>query len=205
MVNKQFPINSISRLRMGTDGDGIRTLILMDNCLLRCKYCLNPTTWNGMDKPMMMSAEDVYSRICIDRPYILATNGGITFGGGEPLLYPEFINGFRRICDSDMTLYVESSLHVPWGNIEEIVDSVDRFYVDIKSMNPEVYHKYTGGDLNITKKNLSMLIQVKGADAVVVRVPIISGFVDQKKQQESKDLLMKMGVRRFDLFKYKVS
>ena len=158
-----------------------------------------------MDKPMMMSAEDVYSRICIDRLYILATNGGITFGGGEPLLYPEFINGFRRICDSDMTLYVESSLHVPWGNIEEIVDSVDRFYVDIKSMNPEVYHEYTGGDLNITKKNLSMLIQVKGADAVVVRVPEISGFVDQKKQQESKDLLMKMGVRRFDLFKYKVS
>lgn len=190
---------------MGTDGDGIRTLILMDNCLLRCAYCLNPSTWNGTDKPMMMSAEDVYSCICIDRPYILATNGGITFGGGEPLLYPELINEFRRICDSDMTLYVETSLHVPWGNIEEIVDSVDRFYVDIKSMNPEVYHEYTGGDLNITKKNLSMLIQVKGADAVVVRVPEISGFVDQKKQQDSKNLLMKMGVRRFDLFKYKVS
>jgi len=198
----KYPIHSISRLRMGTDGDGIRTLILLSGCSLKCKFCINKSTWDGTEQAKMVTAEEVYSKISIDRPYILATNGGITFGGGEPLLYPELINEFRRICDSDMTLYVETSLHVPWGNIEEIVDSVDRFYVDIKSMNPEVYHEYTGGDLSIPKQNLSKLIQVKKPDAVVVRVPEISGFVEQKNQQESKDLLMKIGIRRFDLFKY---
>lgn len=203
MYNK-YPIHNISRLRMGTDGAGIRTLVLLSGCPLKCKFCINKSTWDGTEQPKMMTAEEVYSKICIDRPYILATNGGITFGGGEPLLYPELINEFRTICEPEMNICVETSLHVPWNNIDKITDAVDVFYVDIKSLNPKIYREYTGDELELSYLNLKKLLEVKQADSIIVRIPLISGFVDKKQQIETKNLLYKMGIRHFDLFEYRV-
>lgn len=79
MKNK-YSVSYIGRLRMGTDGKGIRTLIIFQQCPLRCRYCINSFTWDGSEEPEMMSAEELYESILIDRPYLLATNGGITLG-----------------------------------------------------------------------------------------------------------------------------
>ena len=203
-MNNKYPIHSIGRLRMGTDGEGIRTLVFLSGCPLRCKYCFNPATWDGSKEPKMMTAEEVYSKIRIDRPYILATNGGITFGGGEPLSYPDLINEMRSICEPEMTIYAETSLNVPWENIEKTAEAINKYYVDIKATDPEIYKAYTGGTLDIVVDNLVKLIQRKDADSVVVRIPEIEGFVDAEKQEESREMLYEMGVRRFNLFKYKV-
>ena len=151
----------------------------------------------------MMTASDVYEKILIDRPYILATNGGITFGGGEPLLYPGLIKEIRDICEPDMTIYVETAFGVPWKNIEKTLSSVDRYYVDIKTMDPEKYHEYTGGNLDVAKHNIEKIIRVKSADSVVVRIPEIMGLTDRDQQEQSKKELLDAGVRRFNLFKYR--
>ncbi len=201
-MSEKYPIASIGRLRMGNDGPGIRTLVAVSGCPLRCKYCINPYTWDGSRTPKMMTASELYDKIIIDRPYILATNGGITFGGGEPLLYPGLIGEIRNICEPEMTIYVETSFNIPWQNIESVIEIIDCFYVDIKSVDYQVYKDYTGGDLKLALDNLKRIIESRGADKVVVRVPEIPGFVDKKKQKEAKAILEDIGVKKFNIFKY---
>lgn len=203
-MNVQYPISGISRLRIQSDGDGIRTLILVSGCNLRCKYCINPFTWDGSEQPQMLTVSEIYNRICIDRPYILATNGGITFGGGEPLLYPNLISEIRHICEQEMTVYVETSLNVPLKNIETTAEDVDKYYIDIKITDAESYRKYTGGSLATAIDNLKRLIEIKPTNSVVVRIPQIPGFVDEDKQTDAKETLKSIGVEQFDLFRYRV-
>lgn len=202
MNNKKYPIIRISRHRIDSDGEGVRTLLLVEGCSLRCRYCINPYTWNGSCKANMLTTAEIYDKIKIDRPYMLATNGGISFGGGEPLHYPRLINEMRDICDEDMTIYVETSLYVPWENIESVSANVDRFYVDIKSMDPSVYKQYTGKELDLAKQNLIKLIRLRGCDSVVVRVPEIPGFADKNSQKRSEYLLKELGIQKIKPFKY---
>lgn len=199
---EKYPICSISRLRMGTDGDGIRTLIVMESCPLRCRYCINPFTWDGSRKNERMSAEEIYERVRIDRPYMLATCGGLTFGGGEPLLYPQLLREMRELCDPDMTIYVETSLNVPTENLVAAAEQTDVLIVDVKAMDAAVYQAYTGKDNALVLENLKILMEKKGSNAIIARIPLIPQFTDQKSQQRDKEILEKLGIRRFDLFSY---
>lgn len=201
---QKYNVSSILRLRMGIDGEGIRTLILLQGCPLRCQYCINPFTWNGTEKPEMMTAEDIYKKIIIDRPYLLATNGGLTIGGGEPLLYPQLFQELNGLMDKGMTLYAETSFNIPYDNIKMAESSIDHFYVDIKTTDEVIYREYTRGQLSITFDNLKKFIVEYGADRLTVRIPIIPGLTDAEKQIESKRILESIGVKYFDLFKYKV-
>ena len=188
---------------MGTDGQGIRTLIVVSDCPLRCKYCINPFTWNGSAPSKFLTAQDILKRTEVDTLYMLATKGGFTFGGGEPLLYPDLIKEFRSICDSDLTIYVETCLNVPFSNIESIMDAVDYFIVDIKTMDEEIYTAYTGGQLSVALDNLKKLAAVKG-DSILVRIPIIPGYVDKEGQLLGREKLLELGIKKIDLCRYKV-
>ena len=188
---------------MGTDGDGIRTLIILTGCPLRCKYCINPFTWNNEIEPKQYSAETLYAKILVDRPYMIATNGGITFGGGEPLLQSDLICEFREICDKEITIYVETSLNVSWNNIEKCVDLVDKFYVDIKAVDNNIYREYTGADLNVALENLRRLLDRVGNKNIIVRIPVIPEFTTEVMQYQYVEKLKDMGITEFDLFEYK--
>ena len=88
-------------------------------------------------------------------------------------------------------------------NLKQIVDSVDRYYVDIKTTDSVLYKDYTGGSLENALENLEYLIEEAGADRIVVRIPIIPGFTTEKEQLQSRECLETMGVKIFDLFSYK--
>ena len=203
-MNGKYPISHIGRLRMGIDGKGIRTLVLFQRCPLRCKYCINQFTWNDNDKTKMMSAQELYDNILIDRPYLLATNGGITFGGGEPLLQSECIKEFAECNKENFSIYLETSLNVPLSYIERVIDVVDMYYVDIKTTDYNVYKNYTGGDLQIVLDNLKYLLAKVGKEKIVVRIPTVPGFADKEAQRKSKAFLGSMGIKYFDLFDYRV-
>lgn len=200
----KYSVSHIERLRIGIDGKGIRTLILFQQCTLRCKYCINPFTWNGTEEPKMLTADEIYKHVLIDRPYILATNGGVTFGGGEPLLHSKAIKEFAEINTDGFSINVETSLNVPRENVEQVVDVVDIFYVDLKSSDAKIYEEYTGGKLQIVLDNLKYLLDKVGSERVVVRIPTIPEMVDREKQMLEKAELEAMGVECFDLFEYKV-
>lgn len=203
-LDDQYFVSTIGRHRMGTDGKGIRSLVVTSGCPLKCKYCVNPYTWDGSNEPMRLTAEEVWERIKIDRLYILATGGGITFGGGEPLLQPDLIRQVSELCDSEMSIIVQTSLNVPWENIQKVLDCVDEFYVDVKTLYPETYYNYTGQSMYPMLKNLKKLVKTVGTGDILVRIPIIPNYTDQKMQQKTKEALEEIGITRFDLFEYKM-
>ena len=88
----------ISRLRMGTDGQGVTTLVAFHDCPLRCKYCLNMQCLQADGVWKQMSVQEIQDEVMVDNLYFQATGGGVTFGGGEPLLRSREIAVFCQLC-----------------------------------------------------------------------------------------------------------
>lgn len=199
------PIIGISRLRMGIDGHGIRALVAFHGCSLSCKYCLNPRCLQSATKGMYMNPEDVMNEIKKDELYYIATEGGVTFGGGEPLRKSKFIVEIMKLGAEKWNVAIETSLQAGLKDLEMVLPYVDQFIVDIKDMNPQLYKDYTGGDNSIVKRNLKLLIDYGFADKITCRIPLIPGYNDEQAQGKSKEELLQMGVRKFDLFTYKTT
>ena len=146
------PIYSISRLRFGTDGKGITSLVAFMGCPLRCRHCINNWCHSDPSQARLMSPEDLYGELMIDDIYFQMTGGGVCFGGGEPTLYPEFIRQFRKVCGSRWRITVETALTCTEDVIPEMARSVDRWIVDVKDLSEEIYEEYTGKRNDIRSK-----------------------------------------------------
>ena len=172
-----------------------------NGCPLRCKYCLNKISWED-EKGRLYTPESLFEEVRIDQLYFLATRGGITFGGGEPLLYVNFIKAFRELCGPQWKLVAETSLNVPNENVQTVDTALDGYIVDVKDMNPEVYETYTGKNNTLVVENLEWLLHHGDPDRIVVRVPHIPNYNTDQDVSNSLDQLKAMGVNRFDEFKY---
>ena len=196
-------IFGISRHRLTTDGEGVTTLVAFTGCPLRCKYCLNKASWEA-EKGRAYTPEMLFEEVKIDQLYFLATHGGITFGGGEPLLQVDFIKAFRELCGSQWQLLAETSLNVPFENVEALDAVLDGYIVDIKDMNSNIYQAYTGKDNALMMSNLQWLLQNGDPNRVTVRIPHIPDFNTDADVERSKQRLAAMGVVNFDEFQYRV-
>lgn len=183
------PIFAIERHRFGSDGNGITTLVGFHGCPLRCKYCLNPGTLDPDAKVRYMTAEELMSVLRRDELYFRATKGGVTFGGGEPLLNSEFIKQVMEIGANKWNVTVETSLNVPKRNLEMLLPYIDEYIVDVKDMNSETYRHYTGRDNTLVKSNLKWLISKGRASNIICRIPLIHDYNDLKAQESSKKSL----------------
>lgn len=199
---EQAAIIGIARHRIGVDGDGVTTLVVFHGCGLNCKYCINPQSLVNYNYSVIYTVEELYDEVKADSIYFIATNGGITFGGGEPLLQFQFIKAFRQLCDNDWRINVETSLNVPQENLSNLLDVVDGFIVDVKDMNPEIYKNYTGKDNAQVIENLKLLCEKKMQDKTLIRLPLIPGYNSEKSCEEGKSYLEKMGFERFESFDY---
>ena len=198
------PIVTCARLRMQTDGKGVTTLVCFHGCPLRCRYCINPFSFAEDTKRELLTPQQLYDRVKIDALYFLATGGGVTFGGGEPLLYGRFLQEFRQICGQDWHLCAETSLNVPREQVELAAGCIDHFYVDCKDTNPDIYRRYTGRNNEKMLENLRFLLSLVGPERITVRLPLIPEYNTEEDRQHSRDALQKMGIQKFDLFTYRV-
>ena len=194
-------IFGISRHRLTTDGEGVTTLVAFNGCPLRCRYCLNKTSWE-LDKGRDYTPEILFEEVKIDQLYFLATHGGVTFGGGEPLLQVEFIKAFRELCGPQWRILAETSLNVPFENVQTIDPILDGYIIDIKDMNPEIYQAYTGKDNSTVLANLDWLLKSVDPNRIMVRVPHIPEFNTDEDVAKSKEHLTAMGVKNIDEFNY---
>ena len=172
-------VAGISRLRFDTDGPGIRTLVALSGCQLDCAYCIN-SRFRNPSFGEEYSPEKLLEQVRIDNIYFMASGGGITFGGGEPLLHSEFIRRFREICPAGWTIAVETSLNVPQEDVEQLIGIVDRWIVDIKELDPAKYLEYTGESNERVTSNLTLLEERGCASRILVRVPKILGLNSHK-------------------------
>ncbi len=207
-MNSQFqslqaPIAASDRLRFLSDGEGITTLVCFQGCPLRCKMCINPFTMSLQNRNAVYTTpQKLYEKVKIDELYFLASGGGVTFGGGEPLLQPEFIKEFRKCCGPDWHVCVETSLAVPWENVKTVVDAVDVFYFDCKDIDPAIYKEYTGKDNELALDNIKKLSGLIAPERIIVRIPLIPGFNTEEHQKKSVAFFSGLGLNRFDLFTY---
>ena len=186
---------------MGTDGRGITTLVAFHGCPLRCAYCLNPQCHEPIGK--MVSSEKLMRLLRKDELYFLATKGGVTFGGGEPYLHADFIKEVLDNGAKEWHVSMETSLNVPLIKVQTLVPYVDEYIVDIKDMNRDTYERYTKNDNSQVIGNLRWLIENGHSDKILCRIPLISRFNDEEAMKRSKRMLSDMGIKRFDLFRYK--
>lgn len=204
MTTPTFRAIGIARLRMASDGEGVTTLVAGYGCPLRCRYCLNPHSFAPDTKTRAYTPAELYSVVRQDDLYFRATGGGVTFGGGEPLLQAEFLPAFRAICGDGWRLNCETCLAVPRHAVEPAAAVIDHFFVDYKAGNPDTYRAYTGRTPDLARDNLAYLLATVGPDRVTVRVPAIPGYVDDATADATADTLRSLGVTHIDRFTYRL-
>lgn len=187
---------------MGTDGDGITTLVTFMRCPLKCKYCLNPKCHEPIYEDdgkhvhkgvMMLTPRELYDLVKIDNIYFQSTGGGVCFGGGEPTLYADFIEVFKRICGDSWKITLETCLRCSHETIARLSNVVNHWIVDIKSMNPKVYKRYTGMESENTLL-LNSLQALVSPERVSIKVPYIPNFNKEDDVSEAiKEIKQRYG------------
>lgn len=204
MELQRAKIIGIARHRLSTDGDGVTTLVAFHGCPLCCRYCLNPQSLGDGGRFREYSPEKLYTETRIDELYFLATNGGVTFGGGEPCLQPGFIRRFRELCGDSWQINLETSLNVPIDNIASLLPVVNTLIIDIKDMNPEIYRNYIGQDNSLVLSNLRLIADSGRQNDCIIRIPLIPEFNTDADRDASRSALETLGFTRFDLFTYQI-
>ncbi len=200
-MNK-FPSIGVSRHRIATDGRGVTTLVAAHGCPLRCRYCLNPQC-NFGEPHKIYTVEELYEKAVIDDLYFEATGGGITFGGGEPLLYAEFIAEFveyTRQKGKRWHINAETSLSVPEDHLRAVLPYIDDYIIDIKDADAEIYKAYTEREIAPVMANLAILAEIP--ERVIIRTPLIPGYNTDADIDRTQTALRELGFTRFDRFRY---
>lgn len=197
------PIIGISRHRLSIDGEGVTTLVAFHGCPLHCRYCINVQCLRPDGILREVTTNELADELSIDNLYFLATGGGVTFGGGEPCLRSAFIEELASLIDKRWHINIETSLHVERHHLQRLLPLVHQWIVDIKDVNPVIYHQYTGQDNVLVLDNLEWLLSHEGmADQVTIRLPHIPHYNTDADVQISRSRLEKMGVAHFDEFNY---
>lgn len=196
------PLIGICRHRLATDGKGVTTLVAFHGCPLRCKYCLNARCLKEDGVWRRMDALDILNEVIVDDLYFKATAGGVTFGGGEPLLRSDEIVSFCKLMPTEWHISVETSLNVSLEKLQTVVPYVHHYYIDVKDMNPEIYRRYTSISNSQVIDNLRWLSDHEDPKKVTIRLPHILDYNTEKDIAESRKLLEAMGFKDFDCFDY---
>ena len=201
---KMSDIMSISRLRMGTDGKGVTTLVGFHGCPLFCKYCANDHCHRTDMKRADYTPEELISVLSIDEPYFMMTGGGVTFGGGEPLVQAEFIHEVCLKMKKAWRRTIETSLYAPWKDVELLVHDIDYWYIDIKDIDNEIYKSYTGKSNEGVIDNLKKLLKIVSPDKICIRMPLIPGYNTEDSRRQGIDFIANEISSKvsLDLFRY---
>ncbi len=205
-------IMTISRLRMGTDGPGVTTLVVFYDCPLNCAYCINNECHESehsfpfYDSPprTSYSPEELIVILKKDEIYYLMSGGGIVFGGGEPLLQSDFIHEVCMLANPKWNIRVETSLNVPWRNVEPLIDDIDEWIIDIKDMNADIYERYTGMPINQMRDNLIKLASLVPTEKLRIRIPRIEGYNTEEDIKFSANWILGYTGVKAEIFNYLV-
>jgi len=182
------------------DGPGIRTVVFLSGCKLRCKYCHNPEMWK-MDEPNY-TPQQLVDRIIRNKPYFKRNNGGVTFSGGEPLLQSKFL---REVCKllkkEDIHIALDTS-GVGNGDYEELLSYIDLVLLDIKHTNISKYKELTSHDIDEVEKFINALNNSNVP--VWIRQVIVPGLMDNDEYLYSlKEYLKKIkNIKKIDFLPY---
>lgn len=169
------------------DGPGIRTILFLKGCILRCRWCCNPESQEfAIQKMIVQGEEKIIGRdvtveemlqvVEKDRAYYYRSGGGMTLSGGECLCQPEFARDLLRGAkERGIHTAIESMAGMPWENIQMVLPYLDLYLMDIKHTNPEKHKAFTGRSNERMLEN-ARKTALSGMTRLVIRVPVIPGF-----------------------------
>lgn len=171
------------------DGPGIRTIVFLKGCVLRCRWCCNPESQSFDIETMMVQGRpkvsgwdttvaEVMEEVERDSQYYRRSGGGLTLSGGESLCQPDFARALLAEAKRrGMTTAMESMGCAPYEVIDSILPYLDTYLMDIKHTNPKKHKEFTGRSNELMLENARKIAESKKT-RLVIRVPVIPTFND---------------------------
>ncbi len=130
----------------------------------------------------VMTVKQVVREILKDELFYWHSGGGVTFSGGEALLYPDFVREVIMECkEVAINTAAELAMNVPFENVQKVVPYLDFFYVDVKSMDPAVHKRWTGVDNAQILDNIRKASDICRPGAIHIRTPLIWDINDDRE------------------------
>lgn len=174
------------------DGPGVRTIIFLKGCFLRCRWCCNPEsqryeietmTMNGKDKVVGrdVTVAEVMEIIERDRIYYRRSGGGVTLSGGECLAQPEFAADILYAChEKGINTAIESTGFADFEKIQMLLPNLDLYLMDIKHMDSNKHKEFTTQPNERILENAKRI--AKSGVKLIIRVPVIPTFNCSKEE-----------------------
>lgn len=159
------------------DGPGLRVMVFLQGCPLRCLYCHNPENLQFKLEKTLMTPTQVFNRIKRYTPFF-NTSGGVTFSGGEPLMQPEFLKATIKLCKEN-GIHTAIDTSGVADNFEEVLDLVDLVILDIKACETKMYKHITG--LTMEKYNNFLKVCQQKKKTLWLRQVITPGINDNEE------------------------
>lgn len=202
MENLTGRIHSFETLG-AVDGPGIRFVLFMQGCPLRCKYCHNRDTWD-LKGGTEYTVDEIFNKIIRYKNYFITSNGGVTVSGGEPLLQPDFlIELFTRLKQAGIRTAIDTSgMFDITEKIKKLIDLTDLFLVDIKCINDEICKDLVGRS---NKKELEFIKYLDSIGKEIwIRQVIVPTITDKEEDlYKLRDFINSIdSISRVDLLPY---
>lgn len=175
------------------DGPGIRTIVFLKGCRLRCRWCCNPESQEYEIQTMRMddgkekivgrdvTVGEVMQTLEKDRQYYRRSGGGITLSGGESLCQPDFAEALLAECkEHGFRTALESTACAPYEVIQRILPHLDLYLMDIKHMDSAKHKAFTTQPNELILENAKKL--ARDAKELIIRVPVVPTFNDTKEE-----------------------
>lgn len=192
-------IHSIESLG-GVDGPGVRAVVFMQGCPLRCAYCHNPDTWNFSGGESTTNKE-LFDRILRFKPYF-GKNGGVTLSGGEPLAQATFAAGFFKLCkEAGISTALDTAGSYMNDDVIDVLNYTDLVILDVKHTDPEEFIKLTGGNYSNFNKFFEYCTSIN--KPIWLRQVIVPGITDNDENLRAlTELAKKSNALKVELLAY---
>lgn len=212
MQNTKGRIFDIQRFSVH-DGPGIRTIVFLKGCFLRCAWCCNPESQEYEIQTMLqegkqkvvgrdVTVKEVLDEVEKDRIYFWRSGGGITLSGGEATAQPEFAHALLACAkERGINTCIETTGFAEWSVYENILPYLDTVLLDIKHTNSQKHRQFTTQPNERILENAKKMVEA-GAN-VIVRVPVVPTFnATVEEISDIAEFARSIGIKKMHLLPY---
>ncbi len=180
------------------DGNGIRTLIFMAGCPLRCQWCSNPESQgspgNSRGRGSLVREywlDEIMEIIERQRIFYRFSGGGVTFSGGEATMQLEILDEMSKLLyDKAIDMAIETCGYFDFQAVKRVMDRMSLIFIDLKLFNGQAHMKFTGMDNVLILENIRKFGEMDYP--IVIRIPLIDGVnTHQENISHTADFISK--------------
>ena len=189
------------------DGDGLRTVVFLKGCPLKCSWCSTPESQgreieHGFGR--IMTVNEVIAEISKDEIFYFHSDGGVTISGGEPLLQVGFTEAIlRESKQRGINTAIETSLYGNFDDVKKLLPYLDTVYADVKHIDSEIHKKFTGVGNELIFDNIKAVSGCFSGN-LIIRLPLIQTVNMTSQDAEGIAAFYKelVSVNKFELLPY---